>query len=154
MSTPELELDFSYIATCIRYHVQCFNNGPSNYIDLSLFKSIYGLTPLQTAVTWNNLIGSLNVLDSFRKKHLLWTLRFLRHYQTKQCLAHDLMVAPGTLMKWVWYTIDSLSELKIVSSTTYPHSMILTIYDSHASTFDRLNFQTDYLTASHTKSHF
>ena len=151
MSTPEQEFDFLYIATCIRHHVQCFNYGPSNYIYPSLFKSIYGLTPLQTAVTWKNLIGSLNVLDSFRKKHLLWTLRFLRYYQTKQCLANDLVIAADTLMKWVWYTIDCLSKIKIISSTTYPHPMILTKNDSHASTFDRLIFQTDYLTASHTK---
>ena len=83
----------------------------------TLIKNMYGMSPLQTNVTWNNIIGSLNILDKFRKKHLLWTLQFLRHYQTKQCLAHDLNVAPGTLMKWVWYTIEILANLKIVSLT-------------------------------------
>ena len=84
----------------------------------NVFKLIYGMTALQTVVTWNNIIDSLNVSGSFSKKHLLWTLQFLRHYQTKQCMAHDLIFAPGTLMKWVWYTIHCLAKLKIVSSIT------------------------------------
>ena len=115
MSTHEQEQYFSYIASCIRHHVNSFTYGTATVTSATLFKNIYGMSPLQTTVTWNNIIGSLNVAHKFRKKHLLWTLRFLRHYQTKQCLAHDLNVAPGTLMKWVWYTIELLAKLKNVS---------------------------------------
>ena len=82
-----------------------------------LYKLIYGLTLLQTCVTWKHVIGLKHMVLSLDKKYLLWTLRFLRHYQTKLCLAHDVKCAPGTLMKWIWITIDALSKMKIVSIT-------------------------------------
>ena len=151
MSTFDQEQDFLYIATCIRHHVDSFIYRTATVMSATLFKNIYGMSPLQTTVTWNNIIGSSNVLDKFRKNHLLWTLRFLRHYQTKQCLAHDVNVAPGTLMKWVWYTIELLAKLKIVSLTNVQYQKTLLNYYSHSSTSDRLIFQKDSLTTSHIK---
>ena len=115
MSDVYIEKEFQYVATCHRHHVKGFGLAHVTMINSYLYKSIYGLTLLQSRVLWNHVIASEQMTVKFGKKHLLWTLQFLRHYQTKRCLAHDVKCAPGTLMKWVWFTIDILSTLKIVS---------------------------------------
>ena len=115
MSDVYIEKEFQYVATCLRHHVTDFGLAHVTMINSYLYKSIYGLTLLQSRVLWNHVIASEQMIVNYEKKHLLWTLRFLRHYQTKRCLAHDVKCAPGTLMKWVWFTIDILSTLKIVS---------------------------------------
>ena len=111
----------------------------------NVFRLIYGITTLQTVIPWNYIIGSLKVSGSFRKKHLLWTLRFLRHYQTKRCLACNLRYAPGILMKWVWYTIHCLAKLKIVSSITlHLHTLSFLILLTNFNTF-KVNFTNRFL---------
>ena len=114
MSDVYIEKEFQYVATCLRNHVTDFGLTNVTMINSYLYKSIYGLTLLQSRVLWNHVIASEQMTVNY-EKNLLWTLRFLRHYQTKRCLAHDVKCAPGTLMKWVWFTIDILSTLKIVS---------------------------------------
>ena len=79
------------------------------------FKAIYGLTLLQVSVTWKLMYEKFAHQKGFEKKHLLWTLRFMKHYQTIRCLAHDLNASPNTIKKWVWYTVTCLSKLKVVS---------------------------------------
>ena len=115
MSDVYIENEFQYVETCLCHHVTDFGLTNVTMINSYLYKSIYGLKLLQSRVLWNHVIASEQMTVNYGKKHLLWTLRFLRHYQTKGCLAHDVKCAPGTLMKWVWFTIDILSTLKIVS---------------------------------------
>ena len=103
------------MATCLRHHVTGFGLARATMINSYLYKSIYGLTLLQSRVLWNHFIASEQMTVNYEKKHLLWTLWLLRHYQAKRVLANDVKCAPGTLMKWVWFTIDILSTLKIVS---------------------------------------
>ena len=88
-----------------------------NFINPDIYKAIYGLTLLQTVIAWKHMMMAFIHPKSYTKKHFLWTLHFLNHYQTKACLAHDLNAAPGTIVKWVLYTINCLANLKIVSST-------------------------------------
>ena len=116
MLNANVESEFLYIATCMRHHVTALGNKNATMMNHKLYKTMYGLTLLQTRIVWKNIIASKQMVSSYEKKHLLWTLRFLRHYQTKVCLAHDVKCAPGTLMKWVWFTIDILSSIKIVST--------------------------------------
>ena len=116
MLTSKDEHDFVYVATCIRHRVSGFNCLTGTMMSPHLYKLIYRLTLLQTCLTWKHVIGSKHMVLSLEKK-LLWNLIFLRHYQTKLCLAHDLKCAPGTLMKCIWITIDILSKMKIVSNT-------------------------------------
>ena len=136
---------------CITYNVESINILNANVMNSNIFKLIYGMTTLQTVITWKHIIGSLNVSGSFRKKHLLCTLRFLKHYQTKRCLAYDLRCAPCTLIKWVWFTIYCLAELKIVSSIIYVFINYIFYYYLLTSTHVMLISQKYYFIVFHAK---
>ena len=116
MPRSNLLNEFLYLATCIRFKSDILDIRTVTFMNQDLFKAIYGLTLLQTAVTWEIMDSSFIHPKMYKKKHLLWALRFLRHYQTKHCLSHDLNHSPDTVTKWVWYTIKCLAKLKVVST--------------------------------------
>ena len=112
MHISSYERQFRSLATHIRDNH--FNRSSSNFLSEAAYKSIYGLTYIQTAITWQ-LLTRVEHKNGFQQKHLLWTLKFLKSYPTQHCMAHDFNAAPGTVMKWVWYTIGLLRKLKMVS---------------------------------------
>ena len=110
--------DFLFEATILKRKCDPSSVTTERYINSDLFKKIFGLTPKQVAVTWELIYHNILHDTSFKKKHLLWTLKFLRHYPTKACLSFDVGADGKTLMKWVWYTINCLCNLKVVGTMT------------------------------------
>ena len=101
MTIAKMQNDFSYHATFIWYRVKNFHSNLLKRISGYEYKAVYGLTILQTAITWNMLEAKILHLKQYMKKHLLWALHFREHYQNKRFLAHDLNAAPHTVSKWV-----------------------------------------------------
>ena len=101
-----------YLASCIRFQLFKWYYDELSFIQTHLWIDSTTDVCYMEACDWFETYGVIS-----GEKKLLWTLIFLIHYQTKLCLAHDLKCKPGTLMKWIWITIDILSKMKIVSIT-------------------------------------
>ena len=106
---------FLYWATFIYHNVHHYPIATLPEISEECFKTVYSLTVFQMTVTWRALYNKYLHPKAYQKKYLLWTQQFLKHYQTKSFLAHDLYSFPNTILKWVWYTVKFLVKLKVVS---------------------------------------
>ena len=85
METNVLEIfQFNFLALAKRIKLNIYDRAlhTTELISNFKFKQLYGLTPYQTAVTWNMIQQKLQVCNRFKKKHLLWTLMFLWVYPT------------------------------------------------------------------------
>lgn len=79
------------------------------------FVSTFGSDPYLVAEIWDHLQESRSTPHQFRPIHLLWTLSFLKLYNTEAILSSLCGCDEKTLRKWVWVGIDSLSGLDLVS---------------------------------------
>ena len=55
------------MATCLRRHVTDFGFAHVTMINSYLYKSIYGLTLLQSRVLWNHVIASEQMIVNYEK---------------------------------------------------------------------------------------
>ena len=67
MSDFSIEQEFQHVATCIRHHVTGFGLAHVTMINSYLYKSIYGLTLLQSRVLWNHVIASEQMTVNYEK---------------------------------------------------------------------------------------
>ena len=51
----------------MRHHVTALGNKNATMMNLKLYKTMYGLTLLQTRVVWKNIIASKQMVDSYEK---------------------------------------------------------------------------------------
>lgn len=97
----------------------CVNN--SENVGLRRFKSLFGVTPLICSIIWNKIRP--NIKNGCSPKHLLWTLMFLRNYNTEETNRAILNVDEKTIRKYVWDIIDYISSLRVVSYITHENSL-------------------------------
>ena len=81
------------------------------------FKAHFGIDWLICGKLWMLLLplfcdDSYN-LGGAKKKHLLWTLLFLRLYDTEEILAAKVGAVEKTYRKWVWLFVDLISYLQV-----------------------------------------
>ena len=67
MSNVNIKNEFQYVATCICHHVTGFGLARVTMINTYLYKSIYGLTLLQSRVLWNHVIASEQMTVNYEK---------------------------------------------------------------------------------------
>jgi hypothetical protein len=72
----------------------------------------FGCTPDLVHLLWNEIVryGTLPEKSTF--KHLLWTLDFLKTYNTYSFYASQYKVAENTFMKWTWKFILAIARMK------------------------------------------
>ena len=79
------------------------------------FKAHFGIDWLSCAKFW--LILSPLLIEvchkSAKPKHLLWTLIFLRLYDTEEILAAKVDADEKTFRKWVWICIELMAYLQV-----------------------------------------
>lgn len=76
------------------------------------FRSCYGVSPDVCYVLWS-LIEQQHF--AMKPKHLLWTLFFLKCYNTEAINASMFKTDEKTYRLWVWRLIESLANLEVVS---------------------------------------
>ena len=62
---------------------------------------------------WNRLIGKLP--PGSRPVHLLWSLLFLKRYDTEHVNRSLTQADEKTWRKWVWIFVELLANLDVVS---------------------------------------
>ena len=67
--------EIKYQASCI-YYGTIVPEYLSSAVSPENFKSLYGLSVYQTAVTWDLIIQGNEIEHGYEIKHLLWTLFF------------------------------------------------------------------------------
>ncbi|ORY31116.1 hypothetical protein BCR33DRAFT_840685 [Rhizoclosmatium globosum] len=78
-----------------------------------LFRAHFGMSTATCEEVWQELIPS-NLHHTIEKKHLLWTLFYLKVYSSIDVSASKFGVTAPTWRKWVELTLDSLSELNVI----------------------------------------
>lgn len=73
------------------------------------FIAHFGMTPLIVVVLWTLLLSSGDLLV-FTPLQLLWTLHFLKCYQTVDVSAAFCKIDCKTWSKWVWIVIFALYQ--------------------------------------------
>ena len=85
------------------------------------FRSWFGTDPLIVHLIWKILYESCWLFKAYSVKpiHLLWSLHFLKNYETESENASIYgCVDEKTVRKWVWFYVQGISELasKVVSN--------------------------------------
>ena len=79
------------------------------------FRSFFGCSSVVAAALWNRA-SKRNLLPvGFKPKHLLWTLAFMKLYDSGEVLAAICGCDEKTFRKWVWKGVDVLFDLDLVS---------------------------------------
>ena len=78
------------------------------------FIAFFGCSPRVCAAIWNR-IERLSPSRLFTPGRLLWTLMFLKLYSCEDVLATIAGCTRFCFRKWVWYGIDLLCDLDLVS---------------------------------------
>lgn len=77
------------------------------------FREYFGCSPGLCALIWSWLV--FNVDDDALPIHLLWTLLFLKQYQTEAVSSGLCRVNERTYRERIWSVIQKLAELNVVS---------------------------------------
>jgi len=96
----------------------------SNETTRRRFCSVFGIEAYLCELLWYELVESGWTRKAGRtafRKHLLWTLHFLRSYATEEVNACHFHCDEKTFRKWVWFYSEGISRLdaKFVSDNIY-----------------------------------
>jgi hypothetical protein len=83
------------------------------------FRGFFGVSPKVVARLWNTLYFQKKIPDGGMVIHLLWTMAFLKLYDTESIYLTMFAVTDKTFRKWVWKFLDSIHTIKLVSTYSY-----------------------------------
>ena len=75
---------------------------------LRIFKAHFGLSPLVIAAVWNRLEDEALLPANGTPLHLLWTLLFLKLYNTAAVLSTMCGTTAKTYRQWVWKLLQGI----------------------------------------------
>jgi len=79
------------------------------------FRSLFGMTVKLCSWYWRQLVIRGLLPDSFKPERFLWTLHFLRVYNTEEVNCTMFSCSEKTFRKWIWVGIDAIGSLQLVS---------------------------------------
>jgi hypothetical protein len=91
-------------------------NSQSNKSFNRRFHAAFGCSPRIVAIAWNTIIKQQLLPEKGRTVHLLWTLAFLKLYNTENFFSSWLHVDEKTFRKWVNLFLKALEKIKLVST--------------------------------------
>jgi hypothetical protein len=75
------------------------------------FKAAFGVSPFMCSVMWNYMDDQENLPHRAQPKHLLWTLLFLKLYNSENVLCSLCECDEKTFRKWVWLMLPAIGSL-------------------------------------------
>jgi hypothetical protein len=76
------------------------------------FREFFGVSPLVCQEIWYKVLNQLP--SGAKAKHLLWTLFFLKRYNTEAVNRKVCGSDEKSFRKWTWIFIDLISDLEVV----------------------------------------
>jgi len=104
------------------------------HTSLRRFISCFGCSPRIVAHLWKRIVSKDLAPKGMRPQHLLWSLLFLKNYNTEDFLAPICGTNAKTYRKWIWSCIDVLNDLDLVSRLS---SRIVSMCHEGFSSIDR-----------------
>jgi hypothetical protein len=89
------------------------------------FHSWFGLSPKVAARLWNTLVLQQKLPRGGLVKHLLWTLSFLKLYESEQVYTTTFSVTGNTFRKWVWKFLSKIYTIDLVSTSFSPQILLV-----------------------------
>jgi hypothetical protein len=99
------------------------DNHPGGYLDpftdtkRRRFVSRFGVDALMVMTIWNTIIGQIEFPVGATVMNLLWSLSFLKTYDTEHNIAGFFGVDEKTYRNWNWRILDCLSRMPVVTFT-------------------------------------
>jgi hypothetical protein len=84
----------------------------SEFVGERRFKSFFGVSPVVCSICWEQLIDKMPI--GSKPIHLLWTLLFLKRYNSEEVNRTLTGVNEKTFRKWIWLMIELLAKLEVV----------------------------------------
>ena len=85
------------------------------------FRSFFGCSSQVATALWNRARKKKLIPVDFSPKHMLWTLAFIKLYESEAVLAAICRCDEKTFRKWVWKGVDVLGELDLVRHVSFRH---------------------------------
>lgn len=89
------------------------DSSHSLVVGMRRFKSAFGVSPNVCSIVWLKIKNHLS--PDFNEIHLLWTLFFLKTYNTEAINRSIFKCDEKTFRRRIWKIIDALSSLRVVS---------------------------------------
>lgn len=86
----------------------------STIVGLRRFRAMFGTSPYLCAIVWNRLSSQLP--ESAVPVHLLWSLIFLKSYNTEEINRVMIGADEKTIRKWIWIIVNAIANLRVVMS--------------------------------------
>lgn len=80
------------------------------------YRSYFGISPYVTVLLWIRVKNRVN--QSTRPLHMLWALFFVKNYWTEHSNAMLWKCDEKTFRKRVWYVLEVVSKLPLVSEVS------------------------------------
>jgi hypothetical protein len=84
------------------------------------FRSFFGCSSRVATALWNRARKKKLLPVDFAPKHMLWTLAFMKLYDSEEVLAAICRCDAKTFRKWVWKGVDILGDLDLVRPVIVP----------------------------------
>lgn len=92
---------------------RCLSSSSSRRIRRRRFLSVFGISPYVVSLIWDMFENGSDFADTkIRPIHLLWTLYFLKVYDTETVCANACCCDEKTFRKWIWVCMEQLAELE------------------------------------------
>lgn len=94
------------------HHFTSHNMSMSFSVGQRRFLALFGVSSSICSIIWNEIESLLP--DGSSPVHLLWTLLFLKNYNTEETNRAIIKADEKTIRKWIWIMVDAISKLKVV----------------------------------------
>jgi hypothetical protein len=96
-------------------HIFGINSDPNSGRFVRLFSSMFGAKVEVVVMVWNEMVLHGHVGEGHKFEYLLWSLMFLKSYNTEDVLGNSNRIATNTLRKWIWKSVEGISKIQVVS---------------------------------------
>jgi hypothetical protein len=102
-------------ALAIVTHIFGIDSDPNSGRFCRIFSSMFGAKVEIVVMVWNEMVLHGHVGDGHKFEYLVWSLMFLKSYNTEDILGNSNRIATNTLCKWIWKTVEGISKIQVVS---------------------------------------
>ena len=114
----KMKINIAVVKEIAKTEFNLVNNNDNDWYT-RCFRSLFGCSPRILTAVFNTLLDQELISISDKVQHLMWALAFLKSYNAETYFAARYSVSEKTIRKWIWYFLDRLSKLEVVSVTSY-----------------------------------
>ena len=82
----------------------------NNIMPERIYRASFGISSFLTSKLWDLMQPIHELHTKYKPRYLLWTLLFLKQYNSDDVNANIAGVSPKTFRLWVWITIDAIAN--------------------------------------------